>query len=95
MLRPMLRSGYAYKRAGIALMDLARRRDLQTDLFAPPTIGDDTLMDTLDKINRRFGRGSVGLGATGWQAKPEWGMRQQQLSRCYTTRLSDLPRVTC
>lgn len=95
MLRSMLRAGYAYKRAGVALMDLARPQDLQTDLFAPATIGDDALMDTLDRINRRFGRGSVGLGATGWQVKPGWGMRQQQLSRCYTTRLSDLPRAVC
>ena len=52
------------------------------------------LMDTMDRINRRFGSGSLGFAASGWQNKPAWGMRQQSLSPCYTTRLSDLPRVT-
>lgn len=91
----MLRDGIAYKRAGIALMDLARPQDLQGDLFSPAVIGNTAMMDTMDKINRRFGSGSLGLAASGWQDKPAWGMRQRSLSPCYTTRLSDLPRVTC
>ena len=60
-------------------MDLAGPDELQTDLFAPPTIGSDALMATLDRINRRFGRGTAGLGAPGWQEKPDWGMRQLNL----------------
>lgn len=95
LLAAMLRRGYAYKRGGVALMDLARPSDLQRDLFMPATIGNDTLMATLDKINRRFGRGSAGLGASGWQKKPEWRMRQLQLSPHYTTRLADLPAALC
>jgi DNA polymerase V len=91
----MLRRGCAYRRGGIALMDLARPDELQPDLFAPPTIGNDALMATLDRINRRFGRGTAGLGASGWQMKPVWGMRQLSLSPSYTTRWSDLPRARC
>jgi DNA polymerase V len=95
LMRDMLREGRAYKRAGVVLMDLARPDELQTDLFAPPTIGSDALMATLDRINRRFGRGTAGLGASGWQEKPAWGMRQLNLSPSYTTRWSDLPRALC
>ena len=95
LMQGKLRRGYAYKRAGIALMDLARPEELQGDLFAPPTIGNDALMTALDGINRRFGRGTAGFGASGWQVKPEWRMRQLQLSPQYTTRLSDIPRVVC
>jgi DNA polymerase V len=91
----MLHKGYAYKRAGIALMDLARPDQLQGDLFAPATIGDDALMRTLDSINRRFGRGAAGFGASGWQQRPDWGMRQLSLSPCYTTRWADLATVRC
>jgi DNA polymerase V len=91
----MLRDGVDYKRAGIALMDLARPQDLQGDLFTPVVIGNTAMMETLDLISRRFGSGSVGLAASGWERKPAWGMGQQSLSPCYTTRLSDLPRVTC
>ena len=52
-------------------------------------------MATLDRINRRFGRGSAGLGASGWQEKPAWGMRQLNLSPSYTTFWDDLPRARC
>lgn len=95
LMQGMLRKGHAYKQAGIALMDLARPDRLQGDLFAPATIGNEALMQTMDSINRRFGRGVAGFGASGWQRRPEWGMRQLNLSPCYTTRISDLPRAYC
>lgn len=95
LLRGFLKEGVAYKRAGVALMDLARPPDLQHDLFLPPTIGDPALMDVLDGINRRFGRGMAGFGASGWQRSPEWAMRQQSLSPHYTTRVADLPLAFC
>jgi DNA polymerase V len=76
-------------------MDLARPADLQADLFRPSLTGNPALMDTMDRINRRFGRGRIGPAATGWQEKPQWGMRQERLSPCYTTRLTDIPRATC
>lgn len=95
LMHGMLREGRAYKRAGVVLMDLATPDELQPDLFAPPTIGSDALMATLDRINRRFGRGTAGLGASGWQEKPAWGMRQLNLSPCYTTCWADLPRARC
>jgi DNA polymerase V len=89
------RRGIDYKKAGVALLDLARPEELQQDLFTPATVGNDRLMDTLDAINKKFGRGTAGLGATGWQAKPEWRMRQHMLSPSYTTSIHQLPRVRC
>lgn len=94
-LRGMLRAGVPYKKVGVMLLDLARPEALQADLFTPATIGDDALMRTLDRINQRFGHAVAGLGASGWRAAPAWGMRQMQLSPCYTTRLSDLPAARC
>jgi DNA polymerase V len=91
----MLRSGYAYKRAGVALLDLARPQDLHGDLFQSPTVGNEALMTTLDRINRRFGRGTAGFAASGWQPSPAWGMRQRMLSPCYTTRVADFPKASC
>jgi DNA polymerase V len=95
LLRGLLRKGHAYKRAGVVLMDLARPADVQADLFGPRLIGNDALMETLDRINRRFGRGTAGLGASGWQAKPDWGMRQANLSPRFTTCMAELPRISC
>lgn len=91
----MLRDGIAYKRAGVMLMDLARPQDIQGDLFNAPVIGDSTLMDTLDTINRKFGRNTLGYASTGWQKNAAWKMKRRMLSPCYTTRLEDLPTVQC
>lgn len=95
LLQGLLKPGIPYKRAGVALLDLARPEDRQGDLFLPAVIGNDAMMATMDRINRRFGRGTIGFGATGWQAQPTWGMKQRSLSPCYTTRLQDIPMVHC
>lgn len=95
LLTRFLRSGFAYRRAGVALLDLARPDRLQQDLFEPATLGDPRLMDTLDRINRRFGRGTAGFAAAGGVGRPVWAMRQRSLSRCYTTRPQDFPRARC
>ncbi|MEP6633858.1 MAG: Y-family DNA polymerase [Luteimonas sp.] len=91
----MLRRGHGYKKTGVALLDLGRPEECQADLFQPVAVGNDRLMSTLDTINKRFGRGTAGLGASGWDHKPKWGMRQLQLSPNYTGNLNSLPRVSC
>ncbi|PPU05612.1 Y-family DNA polymerase [Xanthomonas arboricola] len=95
LLKGLMREGCTYKKAGVCLMDLSAPADLQGDLFTPARVGDDTLMSTLDAINRRFGRGTAGLGASGWQKSPEWASRQELLSGRFTTSLEDLPRAAC
>lgn len=95
LLHNFLRAGCAYRRAGVALLDLARPADLQPDLFSPVLAGDPRLMLALDRINHRFGRGTAGFAASGWQARPSWGIRQRNVSPCYTTCPADFPRVQC
>jgi DNA polymerase V len=90
-----LRKGCAYKRCGVALLDLSRPENLQADLFQAPTIGNDALMVALDAINRKFGKGSAGFAASGWQQRPTWGMRQNNVSPHFTTCWADLPRARC
>ncbi|WP_444891365.1 DUF4113 domain-containing protein [Microbulbifer sp. CnH-101-E] len=48
-------------------------------------------MQAMDRINKKFGRGTLFLGAEGIQKK--WKMRQAFTSPAYTTRWGDLPRV--
>ncbi|WP_017167632.1 DUF4113 domain-containing protein, partial [Xanthomonas phaseoli] len=95
LIQGFMREGFAYKKAGVCLMDLAKPEDLHGDLFTPARIGDEKLMSALDAINRRFGRGTAGLGASGWQNSPAWASRQELLSGRFTTALADLPRATC
>lgn len=95
LARGRLKEGIGYKKAGVVLLDLARPDHLQDDLFAPAQVGNAALMSALDAINAKYGRGTAGLGATGWVKKPQWRMRQHNLSPAYTTRLSDLPLAHC
>lgn len=92
--RPAAR-GIGYKKAGVALLDLARPEELQADLFGPTVVGNERLMTTMDQINQKFSRGTAGLGASGWQARPAWGIRQHMLSPNYTTCAGQLPPVKC
>jgi DNA polymerase V len=95
LFKGFLRKGYSYKKCGVALLDLSRPENLQHDLFQAPTVGNEALMDTLDAINRKFGRNSAGFAASGWKENPAWGMRQKNVSPHYTTRWADLPRIVC
>jgi DNA polymerase V len=95
LLRGMLKKGYAYKKCGVGLLDLSRPEDLQGDLFQSPTMGSGAVMDTLDAINRKFGRGTAGFAASGWKSSPAWGMRQKNVSPCFTTKWSELPIINC
>jgi DNA polymerase V len=52
------------------------------------------LMQAMDQINRRYGRGSLVLGSAGGiGAQPVWGMTQERLSSAYTTDWSKLLMV--
>ncbi len=95
LLRGMLKKGYAYKKCGVGLLDLSRPEDLQGDLFQSPTMGSKAVMDTLDAINRKFGRGTVGFAASGWKTNPAWGMKQKKISPCFTTNWGDIPTTLC
>jgi DNA polymerase V len=85
------REGFAWRKAGILLLDLSSEADVQPNLFSNQTTGSDGLMEAVDRINDRFGRGSVGLGLSAKNA--EWRMRQDQLSPHYTTRWKEIPNV--
>lgn len=52
------------------------------------------LMETLDAINRRFGRGTAGFAATGWN-RPRLGECASATCRHATPRAGKLPRATC
>lgn len=97
LLPGLLRPGVGYKKAGIMLLDLARNQSPQQSLFPSPscTGRDPRLMAVMDQINQRYGRGTLGLAATGWKAQPAWAMRQAMRSPDYTTDVDQLPRVRC
>jgi DNA polymerase V len=86
------KDGFAWRKAGVMLLDLAFPAEVQSSLFDAPPGQPDGLMTAIDRINKRFGRGSVGLGLVAKAGS--WHMRREHLSPCFTTRWSDIPKVT-
>lgn len=94
LLDDIFKPGYLYKKAGVQLAGIEIGARLQTDLFAQKDSPErDKLMQTMDALNGRFGRGTVQL-ATSMQSD-DWRMSRQNLSSCYTTRISELVSATC
>lgn len=92
-LRRIYRSGYAYKKAGVMLSGLEPELRRQASLLVDPERERKSaaLMQAMDHINERWGRGSLRLLATGLGAS--WKMRREKLSPAWTTRWDALPRV--
>ncbi len=85
------KGGVPYRKAGVLLMELSSSQDVMPSLFDDRLSGSESLMKAIDKMNSRFGRGSIGLGLSPKEAK--WRMRQERLSPRYTTRWEDIPHV--
>ncbi len=106
VVRQEFRAGFHYVRAGVTLINLspAEQQQGELDLFAPkPTLsasGTDRtregLMETIDKLNRRFGRGSVQIGSASLvrgDQQPGWSARRESRSPRYTTCWEEMPLV--
>ena len=89
-LKNIYRPGYAYQKAGVCLMDLSDAATVQKSLFCSGK--DNTrLMQTLDRINATFGRGTLHSAAEG--VRQEWTMKREMKSPAYTTRWDQLPQA--
>lgn len=88
-LRALYRPGFRYKRAGVMLLELTPAGQGQGMLFDAAPAAAETLMHTLDQINRKMGRGTVSFATErlrqGWQGRAAWR------SPAYTTRWDELP----
>lgn len=91
-LDTLFRPGLRYKQAGVFLSGLIDNNAQQFDLFVNRNHERETsLMQALDAINYRYGRGKVKIAAEG--TDPSWVMKQAWLSDKYTTRWNELKTV--
>lgn len=100
----VFRQGYAYKRAGVMLMDISSDRAVQTSLVDYDSDRYarwrrlDEVMDAINKVN---GRETIVLGAQQYTAKDGKGkastfaaaIKREKKSPYYTTRWSDIIEV--
>jgi len=93
-IEQLYRPGLRYKKCGIGLLDIRTRKYQQQDLFAPQQPERSrSLMNTMDRINQRYGRYTVQLASSGIQ--PKWLMSRNFKSPAYTTRWADIPVIRC
>ncbi len=91
MVGRLYRSGTVYKKAGVILSGLVDRGKVQKSLFCPSreTPASQRLMETMDSLNQRWGRGTITFAAGGIE-RP-WKMRQARRSPRFTTSWDELP----
>lgn len=97
VLDAIYKPGFNYAKAGVMLLDLqpATRHQYTLDL------DDDTerenrtrLMQTLDDLNQRYGRGTLTLASAGAQREHHaWAMKQERKTPGYTTEWDGLALV--
>lgn len=92
-LENIWKEGYRYQKAGVMLGDFYSQGTAQLNLFDgnAPRKNSRELMDVLDSLNSRQGRGTLYFAGQG--VCPQWQMKRQMLSPRYTTRYSDLLTV--
>ena len=92
-LEKIYKPGYRYQKAGVMLMGLADAKTAQADLFSRPSeraaVQSKRLMQTLDQINAKLGRGTLRLAAEG--IHQPWRHRANYPSPRYTTQWAELP----
>lgn len=92
-LSKIFRKGYVYSKVGILLTNLVQANEYTPDLFAePPRKNVGRLMETIDVLNARYGRGAVRVG-TVWPGGRDWEMKREMLSPAYTSSWTALPRA--
>lgn len=70
------RKGYQFQKAGVGLIDIIGKTNIQGDLFTPAqSVRSDKLMSLIDQVNSSFGRGTLYCAAEG--TKKKWGMKQR------------------
>jgi DNA polymerase V len=91
-LDTIYKPGYEYKKAGIVLGDIGSAGVVQNDLFATPEDPKaKALMETMDRLNARYGRGTLKLSLD--TSANRWGMKADNKSPCYTTVWEDILTV--
>ncbi|HBS6241081.1 TPA: Y-family DNA polymerase [Klebsiella pneumoniae] len=87
------RDGHCYQKAGVILGDFFSQSVAQLNLFDDnaPRKNSEKLMEVLDHLNAKDGRGTLYFAGQGIQTA--WQMKREMLSPRYTTRYSDLIKI--
>lgn len=80
-----------YKKAGVIVSAITPDNQAQMNLFHSETPKHKDLMNVIDKLNTRYGDHKLKLASQDIQRK--WMMKQERLSPCYTTKITDILNI--
>ena len=90
-LEQIFREGYKYKRTGVILSGLTKETEKQLNLFCEEDTKHNQLMKAIDSLNKKIGEPKIKLG--GQDLKQTWKMKQDHLSKHFTTNITDIIEV--
>jgi DNA polymerase V len=94
-LHKIYRSGLGYKKIGVMLGGIVSDQAVQQNLFVSNPGWQDakqrTLMQLMDKLNGKYGKETLKLGAQG--VDPTWKMKRERCTHHFTTRWDSLLQI--
>jgi DNA polymerase V len=81
-----------FYKCGVGALELTSQQFQQSDLFDQRS-DNPQLMNCLDAINTRYGKGMLSLASS--KLNERWHMNRDFLSPQYTTRWRDIPKIYC
>lgn len=87
-IESIFKTGIKYKRAGVIVMGLVPTNNHQLQMFENENPKHKPLMHAIDSLNTKYANYKVKLGNQ--DLKRNWKMRQERLSRRYTTNIKDV-----
>jgi DNA polymerase V len=85
-------NGLLYKKVGVIVAGIVPDNQLQGNLFyEDDRLKQNKVSAVTDIINRKFGRDTLKLAAQG--SGKEWKLRQEKLSKGYTTNINDIIQI--
>lgn len=93
-VRRIYKENYFYQKAGVMMLDVVNQAKRQLNFFSPiedeeTKTRSNSLMQTLDTINKKMGKNTISFGGTNPNAS--WNLKRDLLSKRYTTKWDELP----
>lgn len=93
LLKELFQEGEVYKKAGIIVSDIIPETQKQFNLFEEENPKHQAIMKVMDDFHKKTGERKIKLGNQ--DLKRTWKMKQNHLSRKYTTSFKDILEVKC
>ena len=93
MLEKIFEPNQIYQKAGVIVTQICPQDQKQLNLFQEENPKHQKLMEVIDKIHKKIGERKIRLGNQDLQKT--WKMRQNHLSKNFTTDIKDIIEVKC